>query len=724
MISSDALYVWWLRLEDYFFSVYENTFLELGFLVLISIIFFLGRHLYLNRTLRQARSTISLTIGGWGTRGKSGTERLKSALFNAMGLSVLSKTTGCEAMFLHGRAYGKLYELSLFRPHDKATIWEQYNFVHLASKLQVDVLLWECMALEENNVKLLQQKWMYDDISTITNAFPDHENLQGPAGINIANVIASFIPVNSVLLTAEEQMRPILKMRSQKLNTKFKSVNWLTAGLLTQDVLARFPYQEHPDNIVLALALAEELGIEKDVALKEMADYMIPDIGALKIYPAAPMRSRRLEFINGMSANERYGCLSNWMRLGFSEQDILKEPGVWITTVVNNRADRVERSHVFSNILVNDISADRHFIVGSNVHEFMNYVQEFWREAVREITLCPESEKVPLNNIAKDLNDFAFRFRMPITEQVIIERLRVMLKGQNIAEDLVDVYLKNYDNPEILREQLKANKVPYFDSVIKHLEQDLDIYHKIKELCNRINLSFDSRECLNNEFRNILTEWFLKKFVVIDDLYVTGDQVINIICDETPPGFYNRMHGMQNMKGVGLAIVHCFQSWDMCYQIFNALSHVHSSNLEELLQSAITFKSYNQLCEELVRETIEKMSEMPIMQQERFQAELILIQSNLNNSLSQIRQKIEAILKGPAWFEKVILSIEGFLDVGDAVKRRKKANQIYEDLITMRISYPAAIRELQSLNNRQAGGWLYYQLCEFFNMFSKENKLN
>jgi hypothetical protein len=445
-----------------------------------------------------------------------------------------------------------------------------------------------------------------------------------------------------------------------------------------------------------------------------MADYMIEDIGALRTYPVASMRSRRLEFSNGMSANERYGCLSNWTRLGFVEQEMLKDPGVWVTTLVNNRADRIARSYVFSNILVNDISADKHFIVGSNGNEFMGYVEESWKIAVQKIKLCTEVDEVSAENITKVLNDFAFRFRMPITEDIIIERLRIMLQIKNIAED-PDGYLKNFDNPKKLGEQLKINNVSYAESIIKHLEQDLDIYHKTKQLYNHINSSDHSRGSLNEEFRNIMTEWFFKKFVVIEDLYITSDQVIDIICEATPPGFHNRIHGMQNIKGIGLKVAHCFRSWDTCYKICTALNEHHASGFDKAFKSLINFKSYNLLCEEFVRKTIQSIRKLPALQQERFQAELILIQSNLDNNLSQIREKRNIILKSPVWFEKAIRSIEVFLDIGDAIKRRKKANQIYEDLSTMRISYFSAIRELQLLNDRQAGGWLYNQLCELFN---------
>ena len=51
-----------------------------------------------------------------------------------IGYDVVSKTTGCEAMFLHAHALGAMREMFLFRPYDKATIWEQRDVVRLADR--------------------------------------------------------------------------------------------------------------------------------------------------------------------------------------------------------------------------------------------------------------------------------------------------------------------------------------------------------------------------------------------------------------------------------------------------------------------------------------------------------------------------------------------------------------------------------------------------------------
>ncbi|MEE8482166.1 MAG: HEAT repeat domain-containing protein, partial [Acidiferrobacterales bacterium] len=92
----------WTSAKDYFFSVYENSVYELGVFLMIAISLFIGAHWISNHRIHQSRNRLPLVIGGWGTRGKSGTERMKAALFSALGYDVFSKTTGCEAMFIHG----------------------------------------------------------------------------------------------------------------------------------------------------------------------------------------------------------------------------------------------------------------------------------------------------------------------------------------------------------------------------------------------------------------------------------------------------------------------------------------------------------------------------------------------------------------------------------------------------------------------------------------------
>ena len=114
-------------------------------------------------------------------------------------------------MFIQAHAFGEPLEIPLFRPYDKATIWEHANLLRLAAGMQPSVFLWECMGLTPAYVDVLQRQWTRDDLATITNTYPDHEDIQGPAGFDVATTIAGFVPRRSRVITTEQQMRPILQ---------------------------------------------------------------------------------------------------------------------------------------------------------------------------------------------------------------------------------------------------------------------------------------------------------------------------------------------------------------------------------------------------------------------------------------------------------------------------------------------------------------------------------
>lgn len=708
----------WSDMKDYFFSVYKNTLYELGIFTGIIILAFVLSILLQSRVIRRIRGSFPLMLGGWGTRGKSGVERLKAALINSMGYSLVSKTTGCEAMFLHARHYEKTQEMFLFRPYDKATIWEQFNLMKVGKGLKTDVFLWECMGLTPSYVEILQRKWGRDDISTITNTYPDHEDLQGPAGINIPEVISKFIPESGTVLCSEDQMRPVLIEAAKQLKTNIKFVGWLEAGLLTPELLERFPYQEHPFNIALVLSVAEELGMDKDFAIKEMADRVIPDIGVLKAFPIASVKSRRLEFVNGMSANERYGFLSNWQRMGFKEHNYEEDPGVWLSTVVNNRADRVTRSRLFAKIVVEDASADRHFFIGSNLKGLTGYVRESWQEYIVQINLWPETGETPPPP-QEILKQSARRMRIPISEEQVINRLREMLKGLKVDVEKSDLTAL-WNAPDKLKGRLDAEGLDkYSDDLIKHLKEYAALYEEYRGFSERLSGTGLQKEALNKEFHEMMWRWFERKIVVIWDFHATGDKIVSIIAQETPPGLLNRVMGSQNIKGTGLDFVYRWQAWEKCHSYCSKLSSNDPREFEEGLSDLSVFQEYGVLCEDHVREKVEIAKKAPLAQNEKSQAELAVVLSNLDGAMTWVSSKMETQRKS-GFLISIVDAIEAFLDIGDAVRRRKTADRIYKDMITERISHERAAMTLKELNKRQKGGWFWAQFAELKNLILRK----
>ncbi len=695
------------RILNYFLSVYENSLFELSIFLVAITLLFLGNHWLLYRRLQKARQSIPLVMGGWGTRGKSGTERLKAALLNSSGFQVFSKTTGCEAMFMFGHTFGRLHELFIFRSYDKATIWEQKDVVHLASRLNSEVYLWECMGLTPSYVEILQKKWMRDDFSTITNTYPDHEDVQGPAGINIPQVMTCFIPKHSVLLTSEEQMKPLLHDASQEFKTRFHTVGWLEAGMLTDDVLDRFPYKEHPFNVALVISLAEELGIDRDFALKEMADYVIPDLGVLKVHPTAKLNRRKLDFSNGMSANERRGCIENWTRLGFHQYDPENDPGVWVTTVVNNRADRIPRSRVFASMLVNDLSADRHYLIGGNLKGMMGYIREAWEQYADTITLSIQrQDKVtPPEDV---LLMYAKKFRIPYTENMLKSALSSMLDAVDNppAEQVVDQIISDPDSLSSVLSSVLP--VDIAQDIERYFEQERDSYQQYESIQQKVLSNDSSDPAVLQELKKLLTNRFFSKFVVIDDYYASGEEVIHTICESTPPGYLNHIMGIQNIKGTGLDFVYRWQAWDKCHQACQRAQQEDVSLMLDGLTELANFQEFGLLSEIAVRETLDYLKTSLAAQREDIQAFQNVISRNLEIQLEKIYENLEGTSsrKGGIFLTGIIEFIESFIDGYDAIKRQRMAKRVYKDLIRQRISLQNASVVLKALNRRQKGGWL------------------
>jgi len=692
------------RFENYFFSAYENTLGQLALFTGTVLSIFIGRHLLSNFQLRRARAAIPLVIGGWGTRGKSGTERLKAALFNGLGYSVLSKTTGCEAMFLYGAPFQPLREMFLFRSYDKASIWEQHSVTCMAAQLKVDVMLWECMALTPSFVDLLQKRWMRDDLSTITNTFPDHEDIQGPAGIDIPRVMTHFIPQEGHLITSEEQMLPILAEAAKHLGTPVDNVGWLESGLLTTDIRARFPYEEHPDNIALVVRMARQLGVEEDFALHEMADRVVPDIGVLKVFPAAPVDGRQLSFANGMSANERFGCLNNWQRLGFDRHDPDTVPGEIISTVVNNRADRIARSRVFAGILVEDIEADYHFLIGSNLEGLLGYIRESWAAQVAGITLWTDT-----GITAEDVLEIhARRLRTSCTEARVRRRLAAMLGPLGDAQSLA-----LWNAPDALHALLHEREDPFATEVARHLGDELAIFREYCALQERIRAVGDdprAKASLDAEFRATLGRWFERKLVVVADFHATGNDIVRLIAARTPPRMHNRIMGIQNIKGTGLDFVYRWLAWGQCHRAGSQLSSSDPDTFRRGVSALAGFTDFGVLTDSYLTATLEQARCSPLAQNERIQSELEIVGSR--------RQVAMAKLEASGWkaatrdrLRRFANLVEGFLDAGDAIHRRRHANRIYKDLIAQRISQSRAAEELLKLTQRQKGGWLAAELA-------------
>ena len=734
------------RFTAYFTSLFENSLEELVLFASVVFVLVMVRHCWTNYRFRNSRQRIPMSIGGWGTRGKSGTERLKAALFNVLGYSVVSKTTGCEAMFIHSFAFGEPLEIPLFRPYDKATIWEQKNLVNMAAKMNSSVFLWECMALNPDYVDVLQKQWMIDDLATITNTYPDHEDIQGPAGYNVAETISGFVPPNSTLVTTEEQMLPYVRQKCARYKTELQSVGWLESGLITEDILARFPYQEHPDNIALVARMAENLGVTQEESFKAMADELVPDLGVLKTHPVASVRNRRIEFTNGMSANERFGCMGNWKRLGYAEQNHLEEPTTWICGVVNNRADRVPRSKVFASIVVNDINADRFFLIGSNLSGLRKFISECWEEKEAELSLKKSDGQWDIENAKKVLRQSAIDARQPLSQSDVISRIKAMIAslmpndGSKIEESQLDEMISGIATPEqlagVLRELPIENTdvdvvVGHFDQFSAAVAEYVELYEVIEDAPESI------ADTVDGKFRNAMRKWFERKIVVVPEVDATGEDVVARIVDEVPPGYLARVMGLQNIKGTGLDFVYRFHAWDICHDACEATASRDTEVAEKGIQTLCAMPVIGQLCIEQLKRTIQQCRNNKHLQRADLQLMLDQLEVRLKaaagtweGTSGSAASQVEHDTNSASTLSRVRSELndwavewtEQFLDVNDSIRRREKSEKIYRDFVAGRIGRQRSVIELRKLNKRQKGGWLKEDSRKMKDVVSKKFK--
>lgn len=735
--------------NDYFFGTRGNGILALAVFTAGLFTYFLCDAYRKREEVRTSRMQIPLCVGGWGTRGKSGTERLKAALFNGLGFEVFAKTTGSEAMFVHSAPGGTPHEFFIYRPYDKATIWEQKDMVSLGARMGVEVFLWECMALQPSFVELLQNDWMHDDIATLTNAYPDHEDIQGPTGQNVAQVITHFMPEGGRVVTTEDHFLPLFQEASKSKETDLIHSPWWEAELIPEELLEQFPYREHPRNMALVATMAEELGVPRTKALGMMAEFVQPEIGVLKVFPRVQVRGRNITFINGHSANERTGFLNNWVRTGLDKVDPNVDGDRAVVTVINNRWDRVARSEVFARIMVEDAAADKHVLIGTNIEGLTRYVSGALdahlaqREIVSAEDLAAGEEghqraqsrlgrelatvKVPVPTVATFL-DRAARFAKGANLQLgISDGLEALVgnalsgEGTELRVDYVRTELAGAFHA-VIDECLVAGTTEHDAWLPETLEPATKDQVKEHALYLLARMAVHARlrarlpggsnatapklriDAFHQEFRAAYRGLFMETLVPVGDPTVTGDQIVDVCAKSVGPGLEVSVMGAQNIKGTGLDWVYRWMAVD---KVTAALKAVESGGVEEQrrgLETLETFSDHGFVDAGLAESVLPQLIEDATSEQ---QAErLRQVHARLSATHAEKVQSLVAHKSGTR-VDRALRSLEKTFDYLDSVRRRKIADHLADDLVNMRISHARAAIETRKLYERQKGGWLF-----------------
>ena len=271
------------------------------------------------RRVRQARAKLTHIVHVNGTRGKSTVSRLIEAGLRAGGMKVFCKTTGTDPMTIDVSGHEEL-----IRRRGRANIKEQVAILERAAAQGAQVLVVECMAVQPELQHAAQHQILQADIGVITNVRRDHTDVMGETLPQICDALSNTIPKQGVLFTAEASQFARLLDKAASLGSEAIQVQ--------PD--GTEPEFDFPENIALALAVCQHLGVDRETALQGMVHYQ-RDPYALSLH-----RLGKALFINGLSINDVQSTCLVWERL--REQLQLQDRELIL--LVNNRADRGSRT--------------------------------------------------------------------------------------------------------------------------------------------------------------------------------------------------------------------------------------------------------------------------------------------------------------------------------------------------------------------------------------------
>ncbi|MBT3617493.1 MAG: poly-gamma-glutamate synthase PgsB [Candidatus Marinimicrobia bacterium] len=311
---------------------------------------------------KQVLGLLPLRIHINGTRGKSSVTRLVAAGLRAGGLKTYAKTTGTAPRVIDPKGRDRIIH-RLRSP----SIGEQVRLLKYFAQDKPDAVVLECMAVQPQYQWISEQEMVRSHIGVITNVRPDHVDEMGQTLSDIASSLSNTIPRQGVFISGEESVITIFDEVAQKRQTRVVKVNESEIG---DDILDQFSYMEHPQNIALALAVCEQAGIERTIALDGMVN-VSPDLGALVAWKL-DFSDRSVSFINGMAANDPVSTLTIWNYISgrFSWNG---ESCVFL----NTREDRRTRSRQLLSLVMEEIKPDYFIIRGENLEKMVSHLKHY-----------------------------------------------------------------------------------------------------------------------------------------------------------------------------------------------------------------------------------------------------------------------------------------------------------------------------------------------------------
>lgn len=317
----------------------------------VLLIVFLSASLYgiIEFALHQKRIySIPIRIHVNGTRGKSSVTRLIGAALRQGGIKTITKVTGTYPRLILENGC----EVAIYRKAEPNII-EQLSIIKFASKRNAQAIVMECMAVQPQYQWVTETKMLHSTLGVITNVRLDHIDVMGYTLPEIAGALGNTIPKNQCLFTAEKILFNKLKEIAEKRNC---IIHLADENLVTEEEMKGFGYIEHKENVALALAVTEHLGINRKIALKGMYK-AIPDAGALR-RSIVNVFQKKINFFNAFAANDPQSTLMIWTRI--KEEIGLR--GVKMI-LLNTRQDRLDRAKQLTGMISSELNNQFDYLI-------------------------------------------------------------------------------------------------------------------------------------------------------------------------------------------------------------------------------------------------------------------------------------------------------------------------------------------------------------------------
>ncbi|GAA2503877.1 hypothetical protein GCM10010406_45590 [Streptomyces thermolineatus] len=336
-----------------------------------------------------------------GIRGKSSITRLCAGALRGGGLTTVAKTTGTAARFIHPDAT----EEPVYRKFGIANVVEQIGIVRRAATYHPDALVIECMAVMPALQEINQSKLIRSTIGVLCNVREDHLAEMGPTLDDVARSLSRSMPEGGICVTAEKDRLHILQEEADRRDCRLIAVDPET---VTDEELRGFSWFTFKENVAIALAVAELLGVDRGTALQGMYDAP-PDPGVLSVERYRTPDGKRLRFANVFAANDPESTLMNINQL--LDLGAIHRP---LNVVINCRPDRVERNGQMGEI-VPELAPETVFLIGHPTKSALDAIPAEWRTRVVDLggdrrdpgaltaellgRLGPDSSMVAIGNI-------------------------------------------------------------------------------------------------------------------------------------------------------------------------------------------------------------------------------------------------------------------------------------------------------------------------------------